>query len=212
MVKDINTYYYEWLSLSKEEFMILDLLVEEQKFVGNLSDLIRIFNLVPTNRSRAMYRDAINHLESIEYIKVNKSGRTYTLSLKPTEQLISIKVDKTWISLDRLRLGKFSESVHWVQVLKVLLYLIFTHDFIYTNQEIADYLNISTTTVTSAKNVLKNDFNALDIDYQYIEKNSPEDEVRCIGQKAEFNIFTEIPKLNERIQKSLKYKNITYLK
>lgn len=193
MQKNINTYYYEWLSLSKEEFMILDLLVEEIKFIGNLSDICRKMNLVATHRSRAKFKNAISSLFEHQFIKCEKKGRTYILELSPTEEMIGIEIEKTWVSLERLRKGHYSESVHWVNVLKVLLYLKYSQDFIFTNQEISDQLGISTTTVISSKKVLHDDFNALDIDYQYAPKTSPEDEIRCVGQKAEFNALTKIP-------------------
>lgn len=212
MEKESYTYYYEWLYLKKEEFMILDLLAESNKFVGNLSDLIRKFHLAPTNRLRRKFKNAIDGLKSIDYLRVDKSGRTYTLELASTENLTSITVECKWINLKRLRIGKFSENVHWVNVLKTFLYLNFTKNNIFTNQEIADHLNISTTTVNLAKKVLTKDFNTLRIDYQYRPKKNPKDEPRCMGQKADFNAFPNIPEIHKKEQKSFKYKNIIYLK
>jgi len=149
----------EWLPLDKKEFRILAMLADKGKFQGNLSDMCRYFSLDPQTRTRNQLRESIQKLSDQGLIVQESSGITYTLSAVPKEK--KIEMPHEWLAL--LRQHQYSsESVSWEAIVKVLLWLsAFGGDQVITNDMIAANLNISVSTVVSAKNVLQNEFEAI---------------------------------------------------
>ena len=155
--------YAEWLPLDKSLFCILVMLADLGEFQGNLSDVYRYLNpAVQTvqTKQRERLKEAIETLSQQGFLNYQKSGNTYHLSLVPQQQ--GFKVPQGAITA--LRTHRYSsESVAWEQVLKVYLWICRNDGKLSTNAAIAADLNISESTVVCAKNVLKKEFNAIDV-------------------------------------------------
>ena len=93
-----------------------------------------------------------------EFIDCVKRDQTYTLKAKPKEK--KIEISRRWAELV-IQHKYTSESVAWEVVLKVLIWIADEHAPIITNDEIADELHISVSTIVSAKNVLERDIGAI---------------------------------------------------
>lgn len=156
-------FYLEWLGLDKSLFRILAMLADVGQFRGNLSDLCRYFSLNPQTKTRESLRTAIEHLAATGFITCEHSGNTYTLSAIPKAN--EIEIPKEW--LHRLKDHDYSsESVAWEQVLKVHLWIMLhSGDPIVKNATIAADLNISVSTIGSAKNVLQKEYEAITRSY-----------------------------------------------
>ena len=152
------TFYREWLLLDKKDFRILTMLADKGAFQGNLSDICRYFSLNPQQRNRNQIRESIQRLKKVQMITCEVKGRNYTLGLIPKEKEISIQ--RNWLYTLRRHEYK-KEHVSWEAVLKVLLWIIDNKEQIVTNNEIANDLGVSLTTVVSAKNVLEREYRAI---------------------------------------------------
>lgn len=173
------TFYAEWLPLPKNQFRILAMLADKGTFTGNLSDMCRYFSLNPQDKTRKSLRASIDTLTEQNYIVSSLTNRTYTLTAVPKEQKIA--VPRVWVQILRDH-NYTSESVAWEQVLKVYLWVWDTdNDTVVKNNMIADDLNISVSTIGSAKNVLEKEYKA--ITREYISEKLGENYYRRIGQK-----------------------------
>lgn len=176
-------FYREWLPLPKEQFRILLLLARNGSFSGNLSDLCRYFSLNPQNKTRARIRNAINVLTEKGIIECKREGRKYLLKIVPKEKEICLRAQ--W--LDSILKADFSESVSSEVVIKLLLWLVDRGSKMFTNEEVSNDLNISTTTINSARKVLLNDFEV--ITRKYVSTVSEEGEIHRIGQIIEVSAW-----------------------
>ncbi len=151
-------FYQEWLPLDKKEFRILAMLADKGEFRGNLTDLCRYFSLSQQSSNRRKLRESIDQLANENFIECERSGRTYALKVIPKEKEITIHREwlKTLMSHDYT-----SENVAWEQVVKVLLWVIANQEPVITNAMIAADLDISTTTIGYAKNVLQKEYSAI---------------------------------------------------
>lgn len=170
-------FHPEWLGVEKNQFRILSLLAPTGEFTGNLSDMCRRLNISTQTRNRNKLRENIAELAAGGYISIIQNGRTYTLRATPKETVIEIPTE--W--LGRIMNQNYSsESVSWQVVLKVLLWIFYNSNKpIVRRSEIAAELNIGVDTVTSALNVLDNDFFA--IIREKITKQIESGDFRCIG-------------------------------
>lgn len=152
------TFYREWLPLDKKEFRILAMLADKGEYSGNLTEMCEYFSLSPQTSHRSQIRNSILELTETEFIDCVKRGQTYTLKAKPKEK--KIEISRRWA--EPIIQHKYtSESVAWEVVLKVLIWIADEHAPIITNDEIADELHISVSTIVSAKNVLERDIGAI---------------------------------------------------
>ena len=151
--------YCEWFPLPKAEFRIMAMLAEQGgTYSGNLSDMCRYFSVTPQSRNRAQLQTAIESLTSKGFLAATKLGRTYHLKLIPKEKEIALSHE--WVK--RLIARDYSsESVSWEAVLKVLLWIIQNKQPIVTNAMLAAALNLSPSTIGSAKNVLEREYEAI---------------------------------------------------
>ena len=172
-------FYLEWLALDKSLFRILAMLADVGQFRGNLSDLCRYFSLNPQTKTRESLRNAIEELAATGFITCEHSGNTYILRAVPKAN--EIEIPKEW--LHRLKDHDYSsESVAWEQVLKVHLWIMLhSGDPIVKNAAIAADLNISVSTIGSAKNVLQKEYEA--ITRSYVSKKLGEDHYQRLGQR-----------------------------
>ena len=152
-------FHPEWLGVEKNQFRILSLLAPTGEFRGNLTDMCQKLNISTQTRNRNILRRNIEELADGGYITCNQSGRTYTLNTLPKGTVIEIPTE--W--LDRIMSHNYSsENVSWQAVLKVLLWIMInSQEPVVTRSEIADSINIGVDTVTSALNVLENEYNAI---------------------------------------------------
>lgn len=174
------TFYKEWLTLPKNEFRILIMIAESEPFVGNLSDMCRYFSISPQSKNKNKLKTDINSLIEKGIITAELSGRKYTLSSIPKDEENIIKLSRDWIDLKRIRESKFSVSVSFEAVVKVLLFAIEFQNQIVNNEMIEKYLNMSESVITSAKKVIREDFEALHI--EYLRSQDTTGIYRCEGQ------------------------------
>lgn len=173
---DDAIFYQEWLPLDKKEFRILAMLADHDgEYHGNLTDMCRYFSISAQQKTRTALREAIQNLTEHNFIESSLSGRTFHLRLIPTANEISLP--RNWLT--RLRQHKYSaDSVSWEVIVKVILWVEENGRSVITNQQIADELNLSTSTIVSAKKVLDEDFEGILREKQY-EKFG--DEYLCTG-------------------------------
>ena len=176
-------FYREWLPLPKEQFRILIHLVRNGSFCGNLSDLCRYFSLNPQNKTRARIRDAINELTEKGIIECKREGRNYLLTIVPREKEICLRAQ--W--LDSILRADFSVSVSSEVVIKLLLWFIDRGTKMFTNEEVSNDLNVSVTTINSARRVLLDDFEV--ITQEYVSTVTEEGEIHRIGQIIEVSAW-----------------------
>ena len=171
------TFYSEWLGVEKNQFRILSLLAPTGEFRGNLTDMCEKLDISTQTRNRNILRSNIKELADGGYITCNQSGRTYNLTASPKGTVIEIPTE--W--LDRIMSHNYSsENVSWQAVLKVFLWIMInSQEPVVTRSEIADSVNIGVDTVTSALNVLENEYNA--IIRNKVTKQVENGEYRCIG-------------------------------
>lgn len=172
------TFYREWLPLDKKDFRILAMLADKGEFTGTLSDLCDYFSLSRQTRNRNQLRDSIQKLQEQGFINSQINGRTYTLRAIPKGK--DIELPRRWAE-PIIQHEYASEPVAWENVLKVFVWIHQNRAPLITNADIARELNISTDTITSAKNVLDKDFHSI---IREIEKITLADgSKRNIGQR-----------------------------
>ena len=148
-------FYKEWLHLPKDQFNILAMIAASGgEFRGNLTDICNYLSITPQSRNRNRIKDSLNRLSFDGWIACNKEGRTLLLALIPKETEISLPLE--WVDL--VINHQYSEGVAWANVLKLYIWIVYNNSSISTNKEIAAELNISESTICSAKNVLTNEF------------------------------------------------------
>ena len=182
-------FYREWLPLPKAEFNILAMLAEQGgSFSGNYSDMCRYLGVTPQNRNRQALQAAIENLTSSGYITHESRGRTQTLKVIP--KATEIPLPRSWVQ-SVIRHDYSGESVAFAQVLKLFAWIAHNEVPVVTNGEIAADLNISSSTVVSAKNVLEREYEC--ITKKRISEKMRENFYRNLGQELRANAFwTEI--------------------
>ena len=170
-------FHPEWLGVEKNQFRILSLLAPTGEFTGNLSDMCRSLNISAQTRNRNKLKVDISELAAGGYITYFQNGRTYSLRAIPKETVIEISTE--WLS--RIMNHNYtSESVSWQAVLKVLLWIVQNgNQPTVTRNDIAAVLNIGVDTISSALNVLENDFDA--IVREVITRQIDGGDYRCVG-------------------------------
>jgi hypothetical protein len=150
------TFYREWLPLPKAEFNILAMLAAEGgSFSGNYSDICRYLGVTPQDRNRKVLQAAIESLDSKGFITWDSRGRTQMLKVIPKATVIELP--RQWVR-SVINHDYSSESVAFAQVLKVFMWIVQNKEPVVTNKQIANRLNISESTVCSAKNVLQYEY------------------------------------------------------
>lgn len=164
---------YEWLTREDYEFKLLVLLAvladSHLAYRGTLSDMCDFLGIASRNsRTNQKIRDAIDALETDGLLKKITDGRTFTLTLskKAEKQRRVIRIQKEWVMVAKnyANLPNKSESVGWLPLLKVWLYLIDcdnTKNTIVTNKSIANALGLAEGTVKNARAALTNDIEAI---------------------------------------------------
>lgn len=151
-------FYKEWFPLAKSEFRLLVMLADLGSFEGNLSDICRYFSLNPQTKTRNAIKASLQRLETLGFIKCEMSGRNYKIVSLPQAQTILLPRKY----FEALVQNKYTtEEVSKEAVLKVFLWISQNQEEIVTNGEISEDLNLSPSTIGSAKNVLEKQFGAI---------------------------------------------------
>ena len=182
-------FYWEWLPLPKAEFNILAMLAEQGgSFSGNYSDICRYLGVTPQNNNRQTLRAAVESLAAAGFISYESRGRTQILTIIP--KATAIPLPRPWVQ-SVIRHDYSGESVAFAQVLKLFAWIAHNEVPVVTNGEIAADLNVSSSTVVSAKNVLEREYE--NITKKRISEKTGENFFRNLGQELRTNAFwTEI--------------------
>ena len=182
-------FYWEWLPLPKAEFNILAMLAEQGgSFSGNYSDICRYLGVTPQNNNRQTLRAAVESLAAAGFITHESRGRTQILKILP--KATEIPLPRAWVQ-SVIRHDYSGESVAFAQVLKLFAWIAHNEVPVVTNGEIAADLNVSSSTVVSAKNVLEREYE--NITKKRISEKTGENFFRNLGQELRTNAFwTEI--------------------
>lgn len=180
-----SLFYREWLPLPKAEFNVLAMLAAEGgSFSGNYSQMCEYLGVTPQNRNRQSLRAAIESLTSKGFIAHESRGHTQVLTVIP--KATEITLPRSWVqSVIKHRYS--SESVAFAQILKVCAWIAWNETPVITNDMIATDLNISTSTVVSAKNVLEREYE--NITKKRISEKMGENFFRNLGQELRMNAW-----------------------
>ena len=172
-------FYLEWLPLPKSEFNVLAMVAEQGgSFSGNYADMCRYLGVTPQNRNRTALRNAITALVSKNFISCKSSGRTHHLTVIP--KATEIKLPRPWVQ-SVIQHNYSSETVAFAHILKVFIWIANNDSGIVTNAMIAGDLNVSESTVVSAKNVLEREYQ--NITKRKVSEKLGEDNFRTLGQE-----------------------------
>ena len=182
-------FYWEGLPLPKAEFNILAMLAEQGgSFSGNYSDMMRYLGVTRQNNNRQTLRAAVESLAAAGFITHRSQGRTQILKILP--KATEIPLPRAWVQ-SVIRHDYSGESVAFAQVLKLFAWIAHNEVPVVTNGEIAADLNVSSSTVVSAKNVLEREYE--NITKKRISERIGENFFRNLGQELRTNAFwTEI--------------------
>lgn len=176
---------FEWLLRQKYEFKILTLIAvladNNLAYRGTLKDMCEFFGVEPgDSRNNGNIKAAIYKLETDGLLKQIKDGRTFTLTLskKGEQRKRVISIQKEWVEIAK-NYKSDDNSISWMNLLKVWLYLIDNKEEIIKTSEIAEELGLSKDSVKKAKKALERDLHAI------ISKRkttvSANDGYRCLG-------------------------------
>ena len=172
-------FYWEWIPLPKAEFNVLAMIAEQGgSFTGNYSDMCRYLGVDPQSRNRNTLRAAIEELTKNRFITQESRGRTHHLTVIP--KATEIRLPRAWVQ-SVIHHDYSSEAVAFAPVLKVFIWIVHNDLGVVTNGMIAEDLNVSVSTVVSAKNVLEREYQ--NITKRKVSEKLGEDFFRTLGQE-----------------------------
>ena len=172
-------FFREWLHLPKAEFNLLAMIAEQGgSFSGNYSEMCRYLGVTPQDRNRTAIRNAIESLVSQGYISRKSHGRPHHLTVIP--KATEIRLPRPWVQ-SVIQHDYSSEAVAFAHVLKVFIWIAHNDLSVVTNGMIAEDLNVSVSTVVSAKNVLEREYQ--NITKRKVSEKLGEDFFRTLGQE-----------------------------
>ena len=172
-------FYREWLPLPKAEFNVLAMIAEQGgSFSGNYTDICRYLGVTCQSRNRNALRAAIEELTQNQFITQKSRGRTLTLTVIP--KATEVRLPRLWVRLVIHR-DYSSEAVAFANVLKVFIWIADNDLRVVTNRMIARELNVSVSTVVSAKNVLEHEYE--NITKRKVSEKVGENFFRTLGQE-----------------------------
>ena len=178
-------FYREWLPLPKAEFNILAMLAEQGgSFSGNYSNMMDYFHVTQQQHNRQAIRSAIEALAAAGFITHESQGRTQTLKVVP--KATEIPLPRLWVQ-SVIRHDYTGQSVAFAQVLKVFAWIVWNKAAVVTNDLIAADLNVSASTVVSAKNVLKREYE--NVRQRNVSEKLGENFFRNLGQELAANAW-----------------------
>ena len=172
-------FFREWLPLPKAEFNLLAMIAEQGgSFSGNYSEMCRYLGVTPQSSNRNALKNAIKSLVSQNYISCESNGRTHTLKIIP--KATEIRLPRPWVQ-SVIQHDYSSEAVAFAHVLTVFIWIVHNDLSVVTNGMIAEDLNVSVSTVVSAKNVLEREYQ--NISKRKVSEKLGEDFFRTLGQE-----------------------------
>ena len=172
-------FFREWLPLPKAEFNVLAMIAEQGgSFTGNYSDMCRYLGVTPQSSNRTAQKNAIESLVSKGFISCESRGRTHHLTVIP--KATEIRLPRAWVQ-SVIHHDYSSEAVAFAPVLKVFIWIVHNDLSVETNGMIAEDLNVSVSTVVSAKNVLEREYE--NITKRKVSEKLGEDFFRTLGQE-----------------------------
>ena len=178
-------FYWEWLPLPKAEFNILAMLAEQGgSFSGNYSHMMDYFHVSQQQNNRRAIRSAVESLAAAGFITHKSQGRTQTLTVIPKDT--EIPLPRAWVE-SVIRHDYSGQSVAFAQVLKVFAWIVANKTAVVTNDMIAASLNVSASTVVSAKNVLKREYE--NVRQRNVSEKLGENFFRNVGQELAANAW-----------------------
>ena len=184
MQEDLITFDIEWLSLPKAEFKMLVMVADKEQNLGNASDICRYFNHSIQSKTKNKLREALESLAEQNIIHLELKKNNYTATLQ-NEILQENKIEIKRKYVTEILHHNYTQEVAWETVLKVYIWLLNVGKNLFTNRQICECIGVSESTVSSAKNALR-DLGACII--EYVSKKNGEHYYR-IGQKVEFSAF-----------------------
>lgn len=194
---DYIDFSVDWLQIEDYEFKILILtsvLADESLvFNGTLKTMCEWLDVKPTTSNNNNIKQAIDKLTDNDYIDYLHKGHKYIITRtdKGAEKKI-VAIRKCWIESLRNYKQQIKEeelSISWIKLLKVFVYLCSNRKRLYTQQEIADDLNISKGIVGTALRVLPQcNLQGLKV-IKHIDKA---EFINNSGQKRTYNRGTEM--------------------
>ena len=191
---DEAEFEYDWLTREDYQFKLLALVAvlanSNLAYRGTLADMCNFLGVSNGNsRTNKKIRDAIEALEQDKLLKKIIDGRTYTLTLSKIaeKQRRVIRIQKEWVMVAKnySHLPDKSESVSWMVLLKVWLFLIdrgSTQEPI-TNKQIGEALGIAEGTVKNARSALQKDIKAIVSQKKYLYDAEKYQPFRCLGSE-----------------------------
>ena len=172
-------FYWEWIPLPKAEFNVLAMIAEQGgSFSGNYADMCRYLGVGPQSRNRTTLSAAIEELTKNRFITQESRGRTLNLTVIP--KATEIRLPRLWVQ-SVIQHDYSSEAVAFAHVLKVFIWIVHNDLSVVTNGMIAKDLNVSVSTVVSAKNVLEREYQ--NISKRKVSEKLGEDFFRTLGQE-----------------------------
>ncbi len=185
MQEDLITFDIEWLNLPKAEFKMLIMIADIGQNLGNASDMCRYFNRSPQNKNKNRLREALENLAEQNIINLEKQKNDYVATLlNPISQENKVCLKRKYAT--EILNHNYTQSVALENVLKVYIWLLKVGENLFTNRQIGDCIGVSESTVTEAKNALK-EMGAVLINKITIKEG--EQFYKCIGQKVEPSAF-----------------------
>lgn len=177
--EDNIDFYYEWIlleNLSLKVLILVSVLANNNLiYKGSLSEMCLWLGMKSNGTNNDKIKKALNILQNKKHINYYRNGRTYTIEIinAEIENKKILRIRKSWLNV--LKSYKGDVSISWIQLVKVFIYICsksvtLSGSLIVTRKEIANYLNISATTVGNAlKCIAKCNFDGLLVEKQ-IEK------------------------------------------
>ena len=185
MQDDLITFDIEWLSLPKAEFKMLVMIADKGKNLGNASDMCRYFNRSPQSKNKNPLRKALQSLAEQNIIELKQNKNNYAAIIQKTIlQENKIQIKRKYLT--EILQHNYTQKVAEVTVLKVYIWLLNVGESLFTNRQIVECIGVSESTVTEAKNALK-EMGAVLINKITIKEG--EQFYKCIGQKVEPSAF-----------------------
>ena len=186
--KDEVAFSWDWLLFQKDDIELLTfLLLNNERFVGSLSELCRALGRSDNTRSRNKRQEAIERLCAEGVISHHQlSQRRFEILIVPPIEEKQIGIERQ--RLENIRSRQYDRDVAWQQVLKVYLWLNCGSGVVeFQRQQVASALGVSNSTISSAIRVLEDHYGAIStrrLGYVDADGNP-----RCSGQEASLSAF-----------------------
>ena len=152
----------EWYNIADYELKILLLVsvLEDNSlaFNGTMKTMCEWLGIKPTATNNKNIKQAIENLNNSGYLEYTHKGQKYIISItdKGLEDNQIVRVRRCWVeTLKNYKEQVPNGSIGWLNLLKVFVYIYGSNKSEFTQQEIANNLNISKGTIGTALKILE---------------------------------------------------------